>query len=394
MDFIWSDGGRAACGFVGLTGDCVARSIAIATGTVYRDVYDALGKACEKSVRHGVRAEIAASYLAVRNWKYFEGSDQAFEIGKLPKGIVIVHIAKRNSRSHHFCTVIDHVVHDTWNPADDDDYLLLSYWTQSSTQNRSPQLIAGSQFRSSGKHESTQAEFDKILHRLRALDRTASNRATTDGERHNALRMMQALLLRHNLTRDDIVDGDNVDSVQFTRIACPVNGSRACGWETMLASYVTTYVFTTTFWYSSRKGHRTLFWFCGPVSDVQNAIALFREILLTIAASAQLQFGGHSRGSGASYAEGYVEGLPRSESNPTNLVVEDSRGTGQLILTRTLALQNAATQWLELECNIRLHRTTRYGRDQHDASAARRGQIDGSKHSITIPNAPRRITHQ
>ena len=42
MDFVFHDGGRAAAGYKGMTGDCVARSIAIATGKTYLEVYDAL----------------------------------------------------------------------------------------------------------------------------------------------------------------------------------------------------------------------------------------------------------------------------------------------------------------------------------------------------------------
>ena len=394
MDFIWNDGGRAACGFVGLTGDCVARSIAIATGSVYRDVYDTLGKACEKSPRHGVRTEVAANYLSERNWQYSEGLDREFEVADLPKKIVIVHLAKSNNRSQHFCTIIDHVVHDTWNPENDDNYLVKGYWTSLEEHDRHSQLITGSQSRPSDKQELTQTEFDKILNRLRALDKTASNVATTEGEKHNALRMMQALMLRHNLSRDDIVDDDNVDSVQFARIACPVNSRRACSWEKMLARYVTQQIFTTTQWYYGCKGPRTFFWFYGPLADVKNAVALFREVLLTIATSAHLQFGGHSRGSGASYAEGYVEGLPRSttvDPIPPSLHVVSERA---LIHTRTIALQSAASHWLRSECNIRLGSDSGTGRHQHDEIAASRGRVDGSKHEVEIPNAPRRITQQ
>jgi len=36
------DGGRAGAGYTGNTGDCVARSISIATGKPYQEVYDAL----------------------------------------------------------------------------------------------------------------------------------------------------------------------------------------------------------------------------------------------------------------------------------------------------------------------------------------------------------------
>ncbi len=395
MDFIWNDGGRAACGFVGLTGDCVTRSIAIATGSVYRDVYETLGKASEKSARNGVPTDVASEYLAERNWQWLDGFNRAFIVGELPKSVVILHLAKPDNGSQHFCTVIDRVVHDTWNPGDEEDYIIKGFWTPREEQgSRVGLVVTGSKHPSSDKQEITQTEFDKILNRLRALDKTASNTATTEGEKHNALRMMQTLMLRHNLTRDDIVDDDNVDSVQFTRVACTVNGRRACGWEKMLAFYVTQYIFTTTQWYWSSKGNRTLFWFYGPLSDVKNAVALFREVLLTIATSAHLQFGGHSRGSGASYAEGYVQGLPRSSESESNVSSEKIVSEGALIHTRTLALKSAAKDWLEIECNIKLTRCTGSGRSQHDEDAASRGKLHGSKHEVAIPNAPRRITQQ
>lgn len=44
MDFIFHDGGRAAAGYKGLTGDWVTRSIAIATGKTDQEVYDALNR--------------------------------------------------------------------------------------------------------------------------------------------------------------------------------------------------------------------------------------------------------------------------------------------------------------------------------------------------------------
>lgn len=37
MDFVFHDGGRAAAGYKGKTGDCVTRSIAIATGKPYQE---------------------------------------------------------------------------------------------------------------------------------------------------------------------------------------------------------------------------------------------------------------------------------------------------------------------------------------------------------------------
>ena len=390
MAFIWDDGGRAACGFVGLTGDCVPRAISIATGTAYRDVYKHLGDQSIKSPRHGVSTQIAARYLAERNWERTPGYDKPFSITDLPKGVVIVHLAKLNQRSQHFCTVIDHVVHDTWDPSDDDDYFVQSFWTSSSAE-YDPSRCETRKSPSSAAQDLTQSEFDRILERLRKLDRTASNSASTEGEKHNALRMMQSLMLRHNLSREDIVDEEDVQNVQFTRMACPVNGRKACNWEKNLASYVTQYIIPTTQWFVATKGSRTLFWFYGPRADVENAIALFRELLITIAASAQLQFRGHTRGSGASYAEGYVQGLPRTATNSEESEQEDVMSERALIQVRTLSLCAAANEWLDLECNIRLVTTARYGRDQFDAAAASRGQLHGSKHEIVLPRAPLRL---
>ena len=390
MDFIWDDGGRAACGYVGLTGDCVPRAIAIATGALYRDVYEKLGIVSEKSPRHGVPTETAAAYLAERYWQRTIEVDRPFSVGELPNGVVIVHIAKSNARSQHFCTLIDRVVHDTWDPSDDDNYFVKSYWTSPTVESDTASPVSNRSQSADKSQDLTQEEFDRILDRLRKLDRTASNSASTEGEKHNALRMMQSLMLRHNLAREDIVDENNVDCVQFTRMACPVNGRRACNWEKSLATYVTETILPTTQWFIATKGHRTFFWFYGPRSDVQNAIALFRELLLTIATSAQLQFRGHTRGSGASYAEGYVQGLPRSstasKSSPEQIVSERA-----LIHSRTMTLHSAADHWLDFECNIKLTTSYRAGRDQFDESAASRGRLHGSKHEVTAPGAQLRI---
>ncbi len=390
MDFIWDDGGRAASGYVGLSGDCVTRAIAIATGACYRDVYEKLGKASEKSPRDGVHTEAAAVYLAERDWRRTLGLERPFFVEDLPPGIVIVHLARANERAQHFCTLIDHVVHDTWDPSDDDDYIVKSYWNSTEARYDTASSEWNRKLPSSDSQDRTQLEFDKILDRLRKLDRTASNSASTEGEKHNALRMMQSLMLRHNLSRDDIVDETNLDNVLFTRIACPVNGRRACNWEKHLASYVTKTILPTTQWFSSTKGHRTLFWFYGPRADVQNVIALFRELLLTIATSAHLQFRSHTRGSGASYAEGYVEGLPRS-SIDSHTNPEQAMGERALIHSRTMTLQSAAEHWLDFECNIKLRTSYRTGRDQFDESAASRGRLDGSKHEVVVPAAQLRI---
>lgn len=412
MELHWHDGGRFSSGFVGLTGDCVVRSIAIATGINYRDVYHQIGKASEKTPRNGVPVAVAKEYLGSRQWRYTAGRNAPFDADMLPIGIVIVHLEASGARRRgHFCTVIDHVVHDTWNPSDETDYVIAGFWTSEAANANSMPNVGGGSSAGDGSGESggdtrqsqeqvlTQKEFDKILHRLRSLDNTANNRASTEGEKRNALRMMQNLMLRHNLSREDITEKDNVDHVSFTRIACPVNGSRALAWEKSLAAYLTAEIFPMTWWYFDTKGHRTLFWFYGPVKDVQNCISLFRELLLTIAASAHLQYGGYTRGSGASYAEGYVRGLPRNqsgqaESDQSGEAKAKSAGETALIQARMIAVKNAALEWLKVECGIELTVTRRPGRNQRDPAAEAKGQKHGAQHEVAAPSGPQRITHQ
>jgi hypothetical protein len=407
MELNWNDGGRFASGFVGLTGDCVVRSIAIATGHNYRDIYSEIGKASEKTPRNGVSTTVAAEYLATRQWKHTDGRQARFAAQSLPQGVVIVHLASTKSRRHgHFCTVIDHVIHDTWNPSDDDEFVVAGFWT---CDEANAKLVSGGGATAGHKTAGdagqspeqvlTQKEFDKILHRLRSLDNTANNRASTEGEKRNALRMMQNLMLRHNLSREDITEKDNVDQVSFTKLACPLNGSRALAWEKALAAYLTTEIFPMTWWYFSPKGHRTLFWFYGPVKDVQNCLSLFRELLLTIAASAHLQYGGYTRGSGASYAEGYVRGLPRhqtgqSDSLQSGEAKAKAAGETALIQARMLAVQTAALQWLKVECGIELRTTRGAGRNQRDPAAEAKGKQHGAKHEVAPPSGPKRITFQ
>lgn len=401
MELVWNDGGRASCGFVGLVGDCVVRSIAIATGRNYRDVYVAIGKASEKSPRGGVVATVAAEYLSQLGWRFTAGQGRLFDAESVPDGVVIAHLSVPDSpRKAHFCTVIDHVVHDTWNPSDEEDYVISGFWTcdlADGAPGGSPRFHSSTggvrhvqSAPSDAEQVLTQKEFERILHRLRSLENTANNHASTEGEKRNALRMMQNLMLRHNLSREDITDDDNVEGMSFSKMACPVNGRRAHLWEKALAAYLTKEIFPMTAWYIGTQRNRTLFWFFGPVEDVRNCIALFRELLITIATSAQLRYGGYTRGSGASYAEGYVRGLPRHRDGESG-VGQQVSAENALIHTRVLAVRDAALDWLRLECGITLSTSRRAGRDQRDPSAAALGKKHGSTHELSVPSGPKRI---
>src|SRR5215213_8869813 len=81
MKFVQNDGGRAAAGYQGHTGDCVTRAIAIATGQPYQVVYDALNALAKRerrgkpkrgrsSARTGVYRVTYDRYLKSLGWRW------------------------------------------------------------------------------------------------------------------------------------------------------------------------------------------------------------------------------------------------------------------------------------------------------------------------------------
>lgn len=130
MPFVKDDGGRAAAGFKGSAGDCVARSVAIASGRPYAEVYQALasGRGEQRvtrrsgkkpaSARNGinVRRKWFKDYMAKLGFRWVptmhigQGCKVHLVAGELPPGRLIVSVSK------HYTAVIDGVVHDTYDP--------------------------------------------------------------------------------------------------------------------------------------------------------------------------------------------------------------------------------------------------------------------------------------
>jgi len=125
MKHIYDDGGRSAAGFKGKAGDCVARSIAIASGKPYADVYAALSrgagnerKSRGKSARNGIHSSRKWFKDYMRSlgftWTPTMGIGTGCKVhlhdGELPDGHLVVSVSK------HYTAVLDGVVHDTHDP--------------------------------------------------------------------------------------------------------------------------------------------------------------------------------------------------------------------------------------------------------------------------------------
>lgn len=131
----YNDGGREDAGFKGQAGDCVTRAIAIATGMDYREVYNELAqreavKSGKRSARNGISKDVLKAYLADLGWTWTptmqigSGTKVHLKKDELPTGTVICSVSK------HVVTVIDGVIHDTYDPSRNGSRAVYGYWTR------------------------------------------------------------------------------------------------------------------------------------------------------------------------------------------------------------------------------------------------------------------------
>jgi hypothetical protein len=141
MRFVRDDGGRAAAGFSGETGDCVTRAIAIATGKPYRDVYDEINRMAayehigprrgrRSNARTGVFKSTQRRYMDSLGWRWTpcmkvgQGCTVHLRADELPSGRIIASV------SRHACAVIDGVIHDTHDPSRGGTRCVYGYWSK------------------------------------------------------------------------------------------------------------------------------------------------------------------------------------------------------------------------------------------------------------------------
>jgi len=146
MNYQYDDGGRAAAGFKGRTGDCVARAISIAAELPYKEVYERLaeGNATQRKSKHSTRrASSGKKTAAMGIWtkrKWFKdymhslgfqwtptmhigsGCTVHLKANELPLGRLVLNLSK------HSAAVIDGVLHDTYDCSRDETRCVYGYW--------------------------------------------------------------------------------------------------------------------------------------------------------------------------------------------------------------------------------------------------------------------------
>ena len=134
MIHVFDDAGRAAAGMKG-PGDCVTRSIAIASRLPYREVHDRLRetgrgvKAYEELFRtaRGERSirdlrRVYEPYLIELGYAWHETKNVRMRPEELPAGTIIARC------SRHLCAIVDGTVRDVYDPSRDGSRLLSGYW--------------------------------------------------------------------------------------------------------------------------------------------------------------------------------------------------------------------------------------------------------------------------
>lgn len=139
--WVHDDGGRAAAGYRGETGDCAARAIAIATGLPYQEAYDRINQLAQhertgkrkrgkSNARTGVYRGTFHKLMAELGWEWTatmhigSGTTVHLKADELPPGRIIVNLSK------HYAAVIDGVVHDISDPSREGTRCVYGYWSQ------------------------------------------------------------------------------------------------------------------------------------------------------------------------------------------------------------------------------------------------------------------------
>jgi hypothetical protein len=151
LPFVYDDGGRSAAGFKGRAGDCVTRSIVIASGLPYGDVYARLaketgtqrvtrGKRRSASARNGINTSrkwfkdymASLGFTWTPTMKIGEGCKVHLLKGELPNaGSLIVAV------SRHYTAIVNGVIHDTHDPT------RAMLWTENGVTRMSHRCVYG-----------------------------------------------------------------------------------------------------------------------------------------------------------------------------------------------------------------------------------------------------------
>jgi hypothetical protein len=136
MKLIVTDGGRKDAGLRGkFTGDCVVRSIALASGRPYRSVHNDFKKLIANKLGYIPEDGILTNKRAFKRYMLESGfvwnitcrigsRDRVhMNAAELPMGRLVLSLSK------HYTAVINHVIYDTYDPSNNGTRMVYGFWS-------------------------------------------------------------------------------------------------------------------------------------------------------------------------------------------------------------------------------------------------------------------------
>lgn len=231
-------------------------------------------------------------------------------------------------------------------------------------------------------------DIETIKSRIAKLLATASNDAATPNEKSVAMQMASALMRRYNLERDDIEDINKKEDYKSVNVNTMY--ARLTPWEARLAAFVSAYIVKGSWVVSGKEGstHRNfgtvgqaVLTFVGLGEDSGMAAATFVQLRESLLKQCAVKFGTPVRGSGRSYAVGFVTGLNQvareaenAEKAKRELLADMSRA-----LMRTDMLKEQSKNWyLSADPTIKV-RSSNSSLNNLQSDAYKAGIQDGRK---------------
>lgn len=253
---------------------------------------------------------------------------------------------------------------------------------------------------------------DEAKKTIRDLLNLANDNAAAELEAENALRFARRLMLRHNVSEEEIMKAQgpheraaDVEAMEYRQADVQTLNRNIHQWERTLAHAMTSLVGSVKFYIDRNKyprmtehGTRAFdhhgvpawsgrFVFYGPAEDVQAATELFHEWSEIVVAMCRLRYAYVFKGEGRAYCEGFCSAV---HSKVAKVHHEEQKqleaGTLALVLVGAKDLmkrkRDYCDTWLHKTTGIRLVSGGGRGRVNNYDNAWHQGHQDGARANL------------
>jgi Protein of unknown function (DUF2786) len=254
---------------------------------------------------------------------------------------------------------------------------------------------------------------NKIREKLAKMLTLASDGNASKGEIENALAMATQMMVKYNLTRDDIdlSQADPIKNVKYaTNNAWTLSG-KVYAWELALSQFICKFMGTTKHYLNHGRFTKRpngivefdgdgnpmatrMVTFYGAEEDCEIAVSLYHELQKAIQLAAIVRYGKWAKGDGGVYCEGFVQGLNDANIREIAKLKNCDNQTNALILVSEktqLAIVKGAEDWLIKSKGIKLRKGQGSSGASGSGNARAEGRNDGSKYGLEKRGATKKI---